>query len=122
MFPIQYGQGSRQTKHLHLDNRQHSSHLRHDIRNNSPIQICNKQDQSKTAMSINIENNQNIKNTSPTAPMITLAHTGINPIEDMEMKPQHDPPSYSSLDSDQISREQAIATQRNWFEKNCQPK
>ena len=42
--------------------------------------ICSKQNHSQNAMSINIENN--LTNTSPTAPVTTLAHTRTNPMED----------------------------------------
>merc|ERR1712105_176468 len=45
------------------------------------LRVCKKQGQSEPAMSINIENNQNMANTSPSAPITTLAHTGTNLIE-----------------------------------------
>ena len=81
-------------------------------------------------MSINIENNQNMANTSPSAPITTLAHTGTNLIEtsnhqetclnQMEKKPQPqmDPPSYASLDPDLLTPEDRIAIRRSWKAKN----
>ena len=38
------------------------------------------------SISINVENNQNVENTTPTAPVTTLAHTGTNAIDTSKYK------------------------------------
>ena len=43
--------------------------------------ICQRNGQSDSKVSINIENTANSMNTSPTCPTTTLAHTGTNPSE-----------------------------------------
>ena len=95
------------------------------------LRVCKKQGQYEPAMSINIENNQNMANTTPTAPITMLAHTGTKPIEtsNHQEKPhsQMDPPSYASLDPDLLTRdpdlltpEDRIAIRRSWEVKNSQ--
>ena len=93
------------------------------------FKLCKKQGQTEHAMSINIANNQNMTNTSPSAPITTLAHTGTNPIEPAnpqeEPQPHLDPPSYASLDPAILNKDPAlyttedrIAIRRSWKEKN----
>lgn len=95
------------------------------------FKLCRKQSQSETAMSINIENNQNMTNNSPSAPVTTLAHTGTNPIKPTnpqeKPKPHLDPPSDESLDPAILNKDTAlltpedrIAIRRSWKTRNRQ--
>ena len=93
------------------------------------FKLCKKQGQTEHAMSINIANNQNMTNTSPSAPVTTLVHTGTNSIKTTnpqeKPQPQLDPPSYASLDPAILNKDPALYTpedritiQRSWKEKN----
>ena len=68
---------------------------------------CQRNGQSDSKVSINIENAANSMNTSPTCPTTTLAHTGTNPSEhhSAQVKPDFEssPPDYTSLDTDYTS-------------------
>ena len=72
------------------------------------FRLCKNQGQAEHAMSINIANTQNMANTSPSAPITSLAHTGTNPIEPTE--PQSEPPSYASLDPALLKKDPALYT------------
>ena len=79
------------------------------------FRLCKKEGQAEHAMSINISNNQNMTNTSPLAPITTLAHTGTNPIEltNPQEEPQLDPPSYASLDPAILNKDPALYTNKD---------
>ena len=66
--------------------------------------FCKKQSQPDHTMSINIANNQNMENCSPSAPTTNMAHTGTNP------EPQIKPPSYDSLDPALLKKDPALFT------------